>query len=63
MSQWDLLSGLFTVLIDIDDEGGTRRVSSLVQQRVNRFKQHDFRFFDDFTFKRPARFHGGPKMR
>ena len=61
MRQWDLLSDLFTVLIEIDEGGATRRVSALVQERVERFEQHNFRFFDDFEFKRPARFQGGPK--
>ena len=61
MRQWDLLSDLFTVLIEIDEGGATRRVSALVQERVERFEQHNFRFFDDFEFKRPARFQGSPQ--
>lgn len=61
MSQWDVLSPLFTVLIEISQDGETRRVSSFVQERLDRIEQRDFRFFDDFQFKRPARFQGGAK--
>lgn len=61
MSQWELLSSLFTVLIDISGQGETLRVSPFVQERLNRIEQRDLRFFDDFQFKRPARFQGGAK--
>ena len=61
MSQWDLLSGLFTVLIEISEDGTTQRVSPFVNERLRRGEKIDFRFFDDFQFKRPARFRGGPK--
>ena len=61
MSKWDLLSELFTVLIEIGEEGETRRISPFVRARLDRSGQSDFRFFDDFQFKRPARFRGGPK--
>jgi signal transduction histidine kinase/DNA-binding NarL/FixJ family response regulator len=60
MSQWDLLSELFTVLIEISEDGETRRVSPFVKVRLDSRDQHDFRFFEDFQFKRPARFRGGP---
>ena len=61
MSQWDLLSELFTVLIEIGEDGATPRVSPFVSARLDHSGQSDFRFFDDFQFKRPARFRGGPK--
>ncbi len=61
MSQWDLLSGFFTVLIEISEDGTTQRVSPFVKERLKRGEKIDFRFFDDFQFKRPARFRGGPK--
>ena len=60
MSQWDLLSELFTVLIEIGEDGATRRISPFVRARLDRSGQPDFRFFEDFQFKRPARFRGGP---
>ncbi len=61
MSQWDLLSELFTVLIEISEDGATRRVSPFVEARLDSSSETDFRFFEDFQFKRPARFRGGPK--
>ena len=61
MSQWDLLSGFFSVLIQISEDGTTQRVSPFVKERLKRGEKIDFRFFDDFQFKRPARFRGGPK--
>lgn len=61
MSQWDLLSELFTVLIEVDQDGATRRVSPFVSARLDITGQSDFRFFEDFQFKRPARFRGGIK--
>lgn len=60
MSKWDLLSEFFTVLIEIGEDGETRRVSPFVRARLDRSGQPDFRFFEDFQFKRPARFRGGP---
>ena len=60
MSQWDLLSQFFTVLIEIGEDGSTRRVSPFVKVRLGSRDQHEFRFFKDFQFKRPARFRGGP---
>ena len=60
MSQWDLLSELFTVLIEISEDGATRRVSPFVEARLDSSSETDFRFFEDFQFKRPARFRGGP---
>lgn len=61
MSQWGLLSDLFTVLIEIDEDGGTGRISPFVRARLDSSGQSDFRFFDDFKFKRPARFKGNPR--
>ena len=61
MSQWDLLSGFFTVLIEIAPDGATQRLSPFMQERADRVEAANFRFFDDFQFKRPARFRGGPK--
>ena len=61
MSQWDLLSELFTVLIEMDGDGATRRVSPFVGARLDSSGPIDFRFFEDFQFKRPARFRGGIK--
>lgn len=61
MTQWDLLSGLFTILVEVGPDGATQRLSPFVQERVDRLKAPDFRFFDDFQFKRPARFAGGPR--
>lgn len=61
MSQWDILSGFFTVLIEISEDGATKRVSPFVKERLKNYEQPNFRFFDDFKFKRPARFRGGPR--
>ena len=61
MSQWDLLSELFTVLIEISEDGATRRVSPFVEARLDSSGETVFRFFEDLQFKRPARFRGGPK--
>ena len=48
------------MLIDIGEDGATRRVSPFVKARLDSSDQHNFRFFEDFQFKRPARFRGGP---
>lgn len=61
MSQWSLLSELFTVLIAIGPDGATQRVSPFVQGHIDKAQLSSFRFFDDFQFKRPARFRGDPE--
>ena len=56
MSQWDLLSELFTVLIEISEDGATRRVSPFVEARLDSSGE---------TILGPSvqtsRFRGGPK--
>ena len=59
MDQWALLNQLFTVVIELDHEGNSRRVSALVSKRFELGEDGSFNFFDAFEFKRPARFRGG----
>lgn len=58
MEQWALLNQLFTVVIELDHNGNSRRTSALVRDRLS-LDDKSFRFFDSFEFKRPARFKGG----
>ena len=59
MDQWALLNQLFTVVIELDHEGNSRRVSTLVRDRFSLGEDESFNFFDALEFKRPARFKGG----
>ena len=59
MEQWALLNQLFTVVIELDHNGNSRRTSALVRDRLSLDDGESFRFFDSFEFKRPARFKGG----
>lgn len=59
MDQWALLNQLFTVVIELDHGGNSRRVSALVSNRFELGGDESFNFFDAFEFKRPARFKGG----
>ena len=59
MDQWALLNQLFTVVIELDHGGNSRRVSALVSNRFELGGDESFNFFDAFEFKRPARFRGG----
>ena len=59
MDQWNLLNQLFTVVIELDETGGSRRTSTLVRDRFSLNEGGSFSFFDAFEFKRPARFKGG----
>ena len=59
MDQWALLNQLFTVVIELDHEGNSRRVSTLVRDRFSLGEDGSFNFFDAIEFKRPARFKGG----
>jgi len=59
MDQWALLNQLFTVVIELDHEGNSRRVSTLVHDRFSLGEDESFNFFDALEFKRPARFRGG----
>ena len=53
MSQWDLLSELFTVLIEISEDGATRRVSPFVDARLDSSGETGFRFFEDLPVQAP----------
>ena len=59
MDQWALLNQLFTVVIELDHAGNSRRVSALVSNRFELGGDESFNFFGAFEFKRPARFRGG----
>ena len=59
MDQWALLNQLFTVVIELDHGGNSRRVSALVSNRFELGGEESFNFFGAFEFKRPARFRGG----
>jgi signal transduction histidine kinase/CheY-like chemotaxis protein/HPt (histidine-containing phosphotransfer) domain-containing protein len=59
VDQWVLLNQLFTVVIELDHSGNSRRVSALVSDRFSLGEDERFDFFDAFEFKRPARFRGG----
>ena len=59
MSNWDMLNQLFTVVVEMDEHGQSRRVSALVSARFGVSAIDGFRFFDAFEFRRPARFRGG----
>ena len=59
MDQWALLNQLFTVVIELDHGGNSRRVSALVSNRFELGGDESFNFFGAFEFKRPARFRGG----
>lgn len=59
MDQWALLNQLFTVLVEIDHNGESRRVSSLVRERFSLADDERVAFFDAFEFRRPAHFSGG----
>jgi len=59
VDQWALLNQLFTVVIELDHSGNSRRVSALVSDRFSVGEDERFNFFDAFEFKRPARFKGG----
>ena len=59
MDQWSLLNQLFTVIIELDHSGKSRRASALVRDSFSLGEDETFDFFDAFEFKRPARFRGG----
>lgn len=59
MDQWSLLNQLFTVIIELDHSGKSRRASALVRNSFFLGEDESLDFFDAFEFKRPARFRGG----
>jgi signal transduction histidine kinase len=59
MDQWSLLNQLFTVIIELDHSGKSRRASALVRNSFSLGEDESLDFFDAFEFKRPARFRGG----
>ena len=59
MDQWSLLNQLFTVIIELDHSGKSRRASALVRDSFSLGEDETFDFFEAFEFKRPARFRGG----
>ena len=59
MDRWTLLNQLFTVVIELDQRGLSRRLSPLVRASFGVGDDDSFSFFDAFEFKRPAGFKGG----
>ena len=51
MDQWSLLNQLFTVIIELDHSGKSRRASALVRDSFSLGEDETFDFFDAFEFK------------